>query len=161
MGVTTCTLADFTSPVAPARLFQAFCIDNHNFLPKVVPHFVKSMELVEGESTAVGCVKQINFPDEAPFKYVKNRVDEIDTSKLYLKYTSIAGDVFPDIVESAVYENKYEPSGAGTHYTMVAHYHLKGDSVMKEGEVESAKEGILKMFKAVEEHLIANPQVYA
>uniref|UniRef100_A0A803NEJ7 Uncharacterized protein n=1 Tax=Chenopodium quinoa TaxID=63459 RepID=A0A803NEJ7_CHEQI len=48
MGVITCTLAEFDSVVAPNRLFQAMSIDSHNFLPKVVPHFVKSVEFVEG-----------------------------------------------------------------------------------------------------------------
>nr|AII25439.1 PR10 [Halostachys caspica] len=161
MGVFTCTLADITSPVAPARLFQAFTIDNHNLMPKVVPQFVKSIDFVQGDSTAVGCVKQINFPADAPFTYVKNRVDEIDASKYYLKYTCIEGDAFPDTVEYAVYEDTFEQTETGSRCKMVAHYHLKGDSVMKEEDVAPAKEGIQKMFKAVEEHLIANPQLYA
>ncbi|KNA07830.1 hypothetical protein SOVF_168240 [Spinacia oleracea] len=161
MGVFTYTLADITSPVAAPRLFQALAIDNHNLMPKVVPHLVKSVEFVEGDSTTVGCVKQINLPDEAPFKYVKNRVDEIDASNLYLKYTCIEGDVFPETVEYVVYEDKYEPSEAGTRCKMVAHYHLKGDNVMKDDDLVKAKEGIQKIFKAVEDHLIANPQVYA
>ncbi|CAO2824364.1 unnamed protein product [Amaranthus hypochondriacus] len=161
MGVSTCTLADFTSPIGAARLFHALSIDSHNFLPKVVPHFVKSVEFVEGDSTVVGCVKIINFPDEAPYNYVKNRVDEIDSSKFYLKYTSIEGDIFPDTLESAVFENIYDSSGTGTHYKLVAHYHMKGDNSMDEEEITTAKQGIQLMFKAVEEYLIANPQLYA
>ncbi|XP_021763232.1 major allergen Pru ar 1-like [Chenopodium quinoa] len=161
MGVITCTLAEFDSVVAPNRLFQAMSIDSHNFLPKVVPHFVKSVEFVEGDSTTVGCVKNINFPDEAPYRYVKTRVDEIDCTNFYLKYTSIEGDIFPDTLECAVYENKYDASSTGTHYKMVAHYHMKGDNVMDDEEIESAKQGIQMMFKAIEDHLIANPQVYA
>ncbi|KAL2945308.1 Pathogenesis-related protein STH-21 [Bienertia sinuspersici] len=145
MGVFTCTLADITSPVAPARLFQAFAVDNHNLMPKIAPQFVKSIEFVQ----------------DAPFTYVKNRVDEIDASNFYLKYTCIEGDAFPDTVECAVYEDKYEQTEAGTRCKMVAHYHLKGDNTVKEDDVEKAKEGIQKMFKAVEEHLIANPQLYA
>ena len=63
MGVITCTLADITSPVAPGRLFQALAIDNHNFMPKATPDYVKSVEFVEGDSTTVGCIKKMNFPD--------------------------------------------------------------------------------------------------
>ncbi|KAL2945302.1 Pathogenesis-related protein STH-21 [Bienertia sinuspersici] len=161
MGVITCTLANITSSVAPTRLFQALSIDTHNFLPKVVPHFVKSVEFVEGDSTTVGCIKLINFPDEAPYKYVKTRVDEIDYNNCYLKYSSIEGDIFPDTLEFAVYENKYEPSGNGTHYNMVAHYHMKGDNSMDDEDIQAAKQGIQMMFKAVEDYLIANPQLYA
>jgi len=42
----------------------------------------------------------------------------------------------------------------------VAHYHTKGD-VVNEEEITAAKESIKKMFKAVEDYLLANPQVYA
>lgn len=98
---------------------------------------------------------------EAPYNYVKNRVDKIDSSKFYLKYTSIEGDIFPDTLESAVFENIYDSSGTGTHYKLVAHYHMKGDNSMDEDEITTAKQGIQLMFKAVEEYLIANPQLYA
>ncbi|XP_021770793.1 pathogenesis-related protein STH-21-like [Chenopodium quinoa] len=162
MGVFTYTMAELTSPVAPARLFNAFCIDNHNLLPKVVPEFVKSIEFVKGDSTTVGCIKKISFPEGAPFKYVKDRVDEIDTTNFFIKYTSIEGDVLRDTLECAVYEHKYEPSGTGTNYKMVAHYHTKGDNqVMTDEEITMGKEHIKKIFKTVEEHLIANPQLYA
>lgn len=46
----------------------------------------------------------LNDDDEflgAPFKYVKNRVDEIDCSKFYVKYTSFEGDVLRDTLECA------------------------------------------------------------
>ncbi|XP_057549308.1 pathogenesis-related protein STH-21-like [Amaranthus tricolor] len=161
MGVITCTLADITSPVAPGRLFQALAIDNHNFMPKATPDYVKSVEFVEGDSTTVGCIKKMNFPDAAPFKYVKNRVDEIDEANYFLKYTTIEGDMFPDTVECAVYDNKFEASADGSRCTMVAHYHMKGDNVLSEADLENAKQGIQKMFKSAEDYLIANPQLYA
>lgn len=62
MGVYTFTLIDETSPVAPARLFKALCLDNQNLIPKVLPS-IKSIEFVEGDTTAVGCVKQYNFAE--------------------------------------------------------------------------------------------------
>ncbi|KAJ8432665.1 hypothetical protein Cgig2_002052 [Carnegiea gigantea] len=158
--VHTYTMADITSPVAPNRLFQALAVDNHNFA-KNVPEFAKNIEFVQGDSTAVGCIKQINFPEGSPFKYVKNRVDEIDFDERYIKYTSIEGDVLGNTLESAVYENKFQATGTGCHYTMVAHYHTKGDAVVNDEEIAAAKDSIQKMFKAVENYLLANPQVYA
>ena len=62
MGVHTYTLAEITIPVAPKRMFQALQIDSHNFA-KHLPKFVKSIEFVQGDSTTVGCIKQINMPD--------------------------------------------------------------------------------------------------
>ena len=161
MGIFTFTMAEITSPVAPARLFNAFCIDSHNMFPKVLSEFVKSVEFVKGDSTVAGCIKQFNFADGAPYKYVKDRVEEIDTNKFYIKYTSIEGDVLRDHLECAVYEHTYEPSGAGTQYKMVGHYHTKGDQVVTEDDIAKGKENIKKMFKIVEDYLVANPQVYA
>ncbi|XP_010669897.2 LOW QUALITY PROTEIN: major allergen Mal d 1-like [Beta vulgaris subsp. vulgaris] len=162
MGVFTFTMGEFTSQVAPARLFQALCIDNHNLLPKVAPE-IKNVEIIQGDSTSIGCIKKINFAEGAPFKYVKNRVDEIDCSKFYVKYTSFEGDVLRDTwsVQTAVYEHKFETSSTGTHYKMLAHFHTKGDNVVTEEHVAHGKDNIMKIFKNVEEYLIANSQVYA
>ncbi|KAL9228224.1 hypothetical protein vseg_003829 [Gypsophila vaccaria] len=161
MGVSTHTLADISSSIAPARLFQAFGIDAHNFMPKAVPDFVKSVDLIQCQPGIIGSIRQINFPEGRPFKYAKNRIDEIDAAKFYSKYTTIEGDVLGDNKECAVYEVKFEPKGDGCHYTMVAHYHTKGDYVVKEEDIAAAKQNIQKMFNAVEAYLAANPELYA
>ncbi|XP_074267527.1 major strawberry allergen Fra a 1-3-like [Silene latifolia] len=161
MGVFTYTMADITSPVSPGRLFKALSTDNHNLIPKVVPYFVQSIEVLQGDPASVGCVKQINLPEGRPYTYLKNRTDEIDTSKFYIKYTTFEGDVLGDNLECAVYETTYEPAGDGTHYKVIAHYHTKGDAVKTEEEIGVGQDAVKKMFKAVEAHLIANPQLYA
>uniref|UniRef100_A0A7C9DCS0 Bet v I/Major latex protein domain-containing protein n=1 Tax=Opuntia streptacantha TaxID=393608 RepID=A0A7C9DCS0_OPUST len=160
MSVHTYTMADIISPIAPSRLFQALSIDNHNFA-KNLPEFVKSIEFVQGDSTIVGCIKQVNLPDGSPVKYVKNRVDEIDFDKHYVKYTSFEGDVLGDALECVIYENKFEASGSGCHFTIIGHYHTKGDAVIKEEEIAEGIESIKQMFKIVDEYLLANPQLYA
>lgn len=160
MSVHTYTMADIISPITPSRLFQALSIDNHNFA-KNLPKFVKSIEFVHGESTTVGCIKQVNLPDGSPVKYVKNRVDEIDFDKHYVKYTSFEGDVLGDTLECVIYENKFEASGSGCHYTMVGHYHTKGNAVIKEEEINEGRESIKQLFQAVDEFLLANPELYA
>ena len=65
MGVHTYTVGDITSPVAPNRLFQALAIDNHNFA-KNIPKCAKSIELIQGDSTAIGCIKKVNMPEGSP-----------------------------------------------------------------------------------------------
>ncbi|KAK9756901.1 hypothetical protein RND81_01G128700 [Saponaria officinalis] len=161
MGVFTFTMADIASPVSPARLFKALSTDTHNLLPKVVPDFVKSIDVLHGDPSSVGCVEQINLAEGRIHKYLKNRTDEIDESKYYIKYTTFEGDVLGDTLECAVYETTYEAVGDGTQYKVVAHYHTKGDHVKTEEEVSIGQNAITKMFKAVEAYLIANPHVYA
>jgi len=92
---------------------------------------------------------------------VKNRVDEIDLDKYYAKYTTIEGDVLSDTIESITYKNKFEASGTGCHFTMIADYHTKGDAGVEEQHVAATKESVKETFKAAEEYLLANPHVYA
>ncbi|KAJ8432660.1 hypothetical protein Cgig2_002047 [Carnegiea gigantea] len=160
MGVHTYTLADITSPVAPKRMFHALQIDNHNFFAKNLPQFFRSIEFVQGDSTTVGCIKQFNFPDGSPIKYMKNRMDKIDFEKHCVKYTTIEGGL-GDTFECIVYENKFETSGTGCRFTIIAHYHTKGDAGVEEQDIAYTKEAIKDKVKAVEEYLLANPQVYA
>lgn len=160
MGVYTFIMVDHTSSISPARLFKALCLDNHNCLPKVQPQVVKSMEFVEGDVTSVGCVKQVNFGEGVPFKYVKSKVEELDVEKCYVKYTYFEGDILRENVEYVVYEAKAEPSDAGSHCTLIGHFHTKGDAVLTEEDIKLAKQGMNKTYEVVEEYLLSNPQVY-
>jgi len=38
--------------VAPARIWKAAVVDIHNLLPKIAPHFISSMEMIEGDGGA-------------------------------------------------------------------------------------------------------------
>ena len=53
---------EYTSSVAPSRLFRASIIDSHNLIPKLLPQVIKSIELVQGDGGA-GSIKQVNFID--------------------------------------------------------------------------------------------------
>ncbi|OMO81994.1 hypothetical protein COLO4_23298 [Corchorus olitorius] len=159
MGVTTYT-QEITSAVAPSRLFKALIIDHDNLIPKLMPQSIKSVELVQGDG-GVGSIKQINFPEGAHYKYLKERVDHLDIDKCEFKYTTIEGDVLGDILESISYEVKFEATGEeGSVCKMTSHYHAKGDKVIKEEEIKAGKDEALGLFKVVEDYLLANPTVY-
>ncbi|KAK7839186.1 major allergen mal d 1 [Quercus suber] len=49
-----------TSVIPPARLFKAFVLDSDNLIPKVLPHGVKSIEIIEGNG-GPGTIKKITF----------------------------------------------------------------------------------------------------
>ena len=50
-----------TSTIPPARLFKAF-VDSKNFLPKAVPHIVKSVENIEGNG-GPGTIFKITYAE--------------------------------------------------------------------------------------------------
>ncbi|KNA21528.1 hypothetical protein SOVF_042260 [Spinacia oleracea] len=156
----THTIADYTSPAEPHRLFAAHFLDDHNFLPKFVPESYESIEYVVGESTAVGSIKLIKFPQGNPFKYMKNMVDEIDNDNLYIKYTTIEGDILGDKWDHIVYEVKIEPSITGSHFRMTGHYHAKKDAVPTEEDVIFGQDELKHIHKIVQESVMLNPQLY-
>ncbi|CAO2815902.1 unnamed protein product [Amaranthus hypochondriacus] len=152
-------MADYTSPVEPNHLFQAYCLDDFNFLPKFVPQSFESIELLVGESTAVGCIKLFKFSKGQIFKFMKNRVDKLDQDNLYIKYTTIEGDILRDKWDHIVYEIKIKPSIIGSHFKMIGYYHAKEGAMPIDEDVTYGQKGFLmNTHKAIQEALFT-PQV--
>lgn len=63
MGVTTFT-HEYSSPVAPSRMFKALITDSSNLLPKLLPQFIKDVS-VQGDGEA-GTIEQVNFAEGQP-----------------------------------------------------------------------------------------------
>ncbi|GAB2289644.1 hypothetical protein Dimus_023950 [Dionaea muscipula] len=148
---------EIESPVAPARLFKAV-LDSPTLLPKLIPNSFESVEIEEGDSIVVGSIKKLNFPKG---KYEKHRFDEIDADTLYFKYTITEGDVLDDKYEYIVNEIKVEAAGTGSICKLTSHFYLKDKVEINEEGIKFGQERTKKMFKVVEEYLIANPEVYA
>lgn len=160
MGVNTIT-HEVESQVSAARMFQALVVDSHNLIPKLIPQGIKSVELVQGDGGA-GTIKQINFGEGTQSKYMKHRIDVLDTKNFFCKYTLIDGAMLGDKLESIVYEIKFEStSGGKCVIKSKSEYHTIGDSELNEEEIKNGKERALKMYKVVETHLLENPTIYA
>ncbi|GAB4828957.1 hypothetical protein Ancab_018617 [Ancistrocladus abbreviatus] len=160
MGVKTYS-QEIESPVAAARLFKAFCLDNHHVFPKLMPESFKSIEFVEGASTTVGSVRQFNFSDGYQFKNAKNKIDELDLANFYCKYTTTGVDVVDGNCECLVSETKFYPKGHGCVCKMTFHVHPLSRTEFNEEATKMGQEELKKMLKVVEEYLIANPDAYA
>ncbi|KAF7849543.1 hypothetical protein BT93_L0646 [Corymbia citriodora subsp. variegata] len=160
MGVTTFT-QEFTTPIAPSRMFKALILDSHNLIPKIAPQGIKSIEFIEGDG-GVGSIKQTNFADGGHLKCLKHKIDALDSDNLICKYTLIEGDVIFDKIESVVYEVKFEASSnGGCICKMSSEYHTKASVELKEEDIKQGKEKAMGLYKVVEEYLSANPDVYA
>ncbi|KZV52234.1 pathogenesis-related protein STH-21-like [Dorcoceras hygrometricum] len=148
--------------VSPKRLFKALVIDAHNFLPKAVPHIFKSVHVLEGEGGVAGCVRQINFPDGAPFSHMKDKLEAVDTENLTVKLVLSEGPGLGEKMESLHAEQKFVDSGdGGCIIKMKNHHHLKaGHTHIAEEEFKAAKEHGITFFTATEAYLIAHPDVY-
>ncbi|XP_027339330.1 pathogenesis-related protein STH-2-like [Abrus precatorius] len=160
MGVSTYT-HDYSSPVAPSRMFKALITDSRTLLPKLLPQFIKEVKVIQGDGEA-GSIEQVNFAEASPFKYLKHRIDEVDNDNLVCKYTMIEGDPLGDKLESIAYEVKFEAiSDGGCLCKMTSKYNIIGEIEVKEEEIKEGRESSLGICRVVEAYLLENPLVYA
>ncbi|KAL5541893.1 hypothetical protein UlMin_009603 [Ulmus minor] len=159
MGVFTYE-TEFTSAIAPARLFKAFILDADNLIPKIAPQAIKGAEIVEGDG-GPGTIKKITFGEGSQFSYVKHKIESIDKENFTYNYSLIEGDVLSDKIEKISYETKLvaSPDG-GSIIKSVSHYHTVGDVEIKEEQVKEGKEKASGLFKLIEGYLQANPDAY-
>ncbi|KAI6692969.1 hypothetical protein NL676_020679 [Syzygium grande] len=142
-------------------MFKALILDSHNLIPKIAPQGIKSIEFIEGDGGA-GSIKVTNFAEGGHLKFLKHRIDALDTENLVCKYTLIEGDVIFEKIELVVYEVKFSASNdGGCVCKMTSEYHTKGDVELKEEDIKQGKEKAMGLYKVVEEYLSANPDAYA
>ncbi|CAK8563739.1 unnamed protein product [Lathyrus sativus] len=160
MGVTTFT-NEYSSSVSPSRMFTALIIDSRNLIPKLLPKFVKDVNVIEGDGGA-GSIEQVNFNEASPFKYLKQKIDVLNKENLICKYTMIEGDPLGDKLESITYEVKFEArNDGGCVCKMASSYKTIGDFDVNEEDVKEGRESTIGIYKVVESYLLENPQVYA
>ncbi|KAJ7955163.1 major allergen Pru ar 1-like [Quillaja saponaria] len=161
MGTTTIT-EEVTSPVPVQRLFKALILEADNLIPKLIPQVIKSVEIIEGNG-GPGTIKKTTITEGGQLKYLKHRIDALDKDNLTYGYTLIEGDDLQEKnIESVSYEIKFEstPNG-GSKVKTVTNYNSKPGTVIKEEEIEAAKQKGLAVYKAVDAYLLANPEAYA
>ncbi|XP_028751601.1 major allergen Pru ar 1-like [Neltuma alba] len=153
--------AEYSSQISAPRLFKALVVDAENFVPKLLPEVVKSIQVVHGDG-GPGSIRQIHIAEGEKVRSVKNRIDEMNEERLAFSYTTIEGDVLKDKFESIAYEVKFEakPDG-GSNNKIIIKYNTKGDYEMSEDEIKKGKETTLDIYKVVEAYLLQNPDLYA
>eukprot|EP00253_Pinus_taeda_P024155 PITA_24155 len=156
------TTAERASQVEAKRLWNAMVKDNHNFLPKVLPHIFSSVTILEGDG-GVGTIKQFNFTPQAvkEFSYVKERVDEIDEDKLVYKYTVIEGGPLGNKLIALTYEMQFvAKEGGGCVTSRTSNYETIPGAQFDEAKIKEVKENMIAMFEKIELYLLSNPNVY-
>ncbi|XAR57034.1 hypothetical protein NMG60_11025035 [Bertholletia excelsa] len=141
-------------------MFKALILDSHNLCPKLMFSSIKSIELIKGQGEP-GSIKQMNFTEASPLKYVRYRIDELDEQNFMCKYTFLEVDGLTDKLESIVYEVKFERYGfTGCVCKMTSEYRTKGDVEFKEEDIELGKDRAIGMYEVVEAYLLAHPHAY-
>ncbi|KAL8048307.1 hypothetical protein ABFX02_07G055500 [Erythranthe guttata] len=158
MGAITYDM-EIPSSIPASKMFKAIVLDVDTLIPKIMPHAIKNVEILEGDGTCAGTVKIIHFGEGSKFKSVKHRVDALDAENMTHSYSIIEGDALMGIVESITYHIKIVPTeDGGCICKNRSIYNVKGDAhEVTEDKIKEGKEKAMAMFKAIEAHLHANP----
>ena len=151
---------EVTTSISPARMWKASVLDSHNLLPKIVPQYIASIDVVEGNGGPGSTKKIMCFTQaEKILTHALIHIDILDEANYVYKYVVIEGN---PKYESNSFKVKLEASeDGGTLCKLSGEYKTAGDYVPTDEEIKVAKEGNVKMFKAVEAYLLANPDAYA
>ncbi|KAI4346286.1 hypothetical protein L6164_013351 [Bauhinia variegata] len=160
MGVTVIN-QEYSSPVAPARMFKALILEPGTLLPKLLPQIIKDVTLIQGDGGA-GSIEQINFAEAGPFKYLKHKINVLDKENLVCEYTMFEGGPLGDKIESISYRVKFEATNDGGCISkMTSKYNTVGDSEVNEEKLKEGRESTIGVYKIVESYLLENPQAFA
>ncbi|XP_020589583.1 pathogenesis-related protein 1-like [Phalaenopsis equestris] len=143
------------------RVWKAVAFDGYNLVPKVVPDFISSIELSEGDG-GLGTVLKINFTDAVEkFRIAKERIEEIDPEKHAIKYTIFEGWHIGLTLKSYSIEVKFEEVNSSETLVKLnlEHDTIENTPLVVEEEEEIMKDYVL-MLKAIEGYLIENPTSY-
>lgn len=61
MGLTSFT-QEMSCPIAPTRMFKALIEDSNKLIPKLLPQFIASVDVIEGNG-GPGTIEQVNFTE--------------------------------------------------------------------------------------------------
>ncbi|KAJ0980622.1 hypothetical protein J5N97_008877 [Dioscorea zingiberensis] len=152
---------DLVSKNAPERLFKAGCVDIHNVVPTVLPQIFSGASLLEGDG-GVGTVKIFNFHDGLPFKFIKEKVEELDTENYSCVYSVPEGGPLGTVFSSIIYRLKLVPSSdGGCVFTLTGEYTVipgvEGAEIYINGDMKQN----VGIFMAVDAFLTASPNAYA
>ncbi|CAN1247476.1 Major allergen Pyr c 1 [Linum perenne] len=166
MGVIT-SETEISTRVPATRLFKTFVVDGDTIIPKIAPHAFKSFEILHGNG-GPGTIKKIQFGEgglqffyqlsAAQFKYLKEKVEEINKDKMTYKYSVIEGDILPDLFDKITNEVKFLEDGSGSIIKTSRTYYTKDDIVVKGELIKDGDDKVFCLFKAIEAYLLENPE---
>ncbi|KAL3699037.1 hypothetical protein R1sor_017059 [Riccia sorocarpa] len=140
--------------VPPAQLWEAFK-DLHNLLPRILPGFIESSKLLEGNGN-VGTIREIKFSLAVPGQsYTKERIDVLDDEGRTCIFSMLDGEVMENFSSFKTtwqfVPSKGSDGGEGTEVKWKIEYVPVGEH----WSVDKFKDSAILLIKQIEGHLIA------
>ncbi|PKI56709.1 major allergen Pru ar 1-like [Punica granatum] len=153
-----CAYREFVLPVSNVRAFRAFIIDGCNLMPKLLPHFIKHVYLVNRDG-GPGTIQRVIFKSGGEDLY---RVDTFDPENYAYKATLSKGCMLHEKFDSVIYKLRFVASGGPDKciVKMAIEYHMKEGRRLKEEDIERGQQRVIGFYQTMAAYLIANPDAY-
>ncbi|KAG0481006.1 hypothetical protein HPP92_011574 [Vanilla planifolia] len=150
-----------TSTIPLERIWKAGILDAHNLIPKLLPNFISSVDLVEGDG-GVGTIKRFNFTDVVKeFRFATDKTVVLDNEKYVVKQDVLEGGLIGLRLKSYSFLLQFEVGSNGeTVGRTTVEYDTLDDTPLSAEEQEQLMIGLNLMIQAVEGYLQANPTAY-
>ncbi|XP_020589709.1 pathogenesis-related protein 1-like [Phalaenopsis equestris] len=149
-------------PVSIDRAWKAIACEGYNLVPKLLPDFISSIELTEGDG-GLGTLLKLNFTEAVEkFRITEEKIEVFDPEKHVIKYTIFEGGYIGLKLKSYSLEAKFEEVNSSEALVKLnlEYDTIENTPLSAEEEEEIMKDYVL-MLKAVEGYLIENPTSYA
>ncbi|XP_050232013.1 major allergen Pru ar 1-like [Mercurialis annua] len=157
---------EIATAIPVAKMFKVFVLEAATIMSKIVPQVIKNVEILEGNG-GPGSIIKTTFVEGNTFynggmeyKYMKNKIDVIDSENFVYSYTTIEGDPWMESLDRVSYDVKIAASAdGGSICKSTISYFPKGDAVIDERQINDDQETMMAMgmFKAVEAYVLAYP----
>lgn len=140
--------------VPPDQVWRAFK-DLHNLLPRILPGFIDSASLLEGDG-GVGSIREIKFGLVVPGQsYSKERIDVLDNEQRICSCSVLSGEMMENFSSyRTTWQFNPATGGQGTDVKWKIEYVPVGEH----GSLDKFKDSALLMVKQIEGHLIATAE---
>ncbi|WCJ23411.1 Major strawberry allergen Fra a 1-A [Euphorbia peplus] len=146
---------ELNTAIPAATMFKIFVSENHIYLPKIVPTI--TVEVIEGNG-GLGTIKKTTFATER--KYITTKTEATDKENFSHSSIVIDSNPQPENVEKATMEIKMEASAnGGSIIKSCSKYYLKENCEVDEDKIKAGAGKAFSLFKVVEAHILANPDI--
>ncbi|KAL2338991.1 hypothetical protein Fmac_013437 [Flemingia macrophylla] len=155
MGVFTSEV-EYVTSISAANFFKAAVLNDSIVMPKALPKFVKSIEIISGDG-GPGTIRKHNVADG----YSITEIVAIDKEKYEYKYIAREGRRIGENLEKVYIEYKMIPrEDGGCIIKKATKHYTKNNHTLDENYLKADDNLTISCMKLVDDFLLAHPEYY-
>eukprot|EP00252_Welwitschia_mirabilis_P005548 TRINITY_DN1600_c0_g1_i1.p1 TRINITY_DN1600_c0_g1~~TRINITY_DN1600_c0_g1_i1.p1 ORF type:complete len:155 (-),score=13.50 TRINITY_DN1600_c0_g1_i1:225-689(-) len=141
--------------VPESKVFEAIK-DSINVLPKAMPSFYDSIQVIEGDGRSPGSVRLVKYTKDVPtMTFSKERLLALDEGKMSVAYEVIEGEML-NLYKSFRPTVQISPGSAADSCIVKWSVEYEGANAQLSPPEEPPKDSARNTFKAIEQFLVSS-----